>query len=483
MRKTLAVLLIALIMTTMFPITQIHAATKTAAAYLADGNKLLSQNKYQDSIKAFDSALKLNSKYTEAYVGKGRAQYGLGAYEDSVKSLDKAVSLNKKYAPAFYYKGLALLELDKLPECISAYNIAITLNPKYAEAYNDKGFALEFSEKYDEALAAYNTAIKLNSKLIGAYINKAAILLTHYKKFNDANVAIDAALKLSVSNASALYIKGEILQELNNHTLAITYYDKAIKANSQAPIYYYNLGYSQFALKKYSEAVVNISKAIELYPKGLTPNTDSYYYRGLAYKNIGKYDLAIKDLNKAAQINPSYLDTIKGTIDNSKYNNVFLDMELSIPKEWSLSNLDLQTLIKVLTNMDNIEIPELYLPVIASKFPVGSTVAANPAFMLILQNLSAYPELKAGRDYLPLILTIISQQRAYKYDSNFEKVTIDSVSFDVLRCRTEEGSVMIYQNLYATVYRGHAICFALTFTNETELPELESILQTVKFKK
>lgn len=483
MKKILSILLIAVILSAMLPVTQVDAAVKSAAAYLADGNKYLSLNKYQDAIKAFDAAIKLNSKYTEAYVGKGRSQYGLGSYADAVKSFDKAISINKKYSQAFYYKGLTLLELDKLPESLSSFNTAIALNPKYAEAYNEKGFALEWTEKYDDALKAYDTAIKLNSKLIDAYINKAELLLTQYKKYIDANAVIDAALKINANNHIALYYKAKVLQALNNHIEAIAFFDKAIKANAKIPNYYYSKGFSQYMAKKYADAIVSFNRAIELYPKGLTGNADYYYYRALAYRDLGQFNLSIGDMKKAIELHSNYIDNIIGTIESSKYSNNYLGMELALPKEWSSSSIDLSKLLEIYKVQGNIQLSDSYLPLMVSKYPAGSNTSSYPNLILMLVNVSAYPEIKTGADYLPFVLNLLSQQRAYKYDQNIVKTTLDSVSFDVINCDTEENGAAVHQKLYATVYRGYAVCFALTYMNNAELVELENILKGIKFIK
>lgn len=484
MKKLLSVILIAVILSTLLPMAPVQAATKTAASYLADGNKYLGLSKYQDAIKAFDSAIKLNSKYTEAYVGKGRAQYGLGSYAEAVKSYDKAISLNKKYAPALYYKGLALLELDKMQECISAYNAAIALNPKYAEAYNAKGFALEFTGKYDDALVAYNTAIKLNSKLIDAYINKASILVTHFEKYNDANVVADAALKINTSNDRALYCKAVALQGLNNHIQAIAYFDKAIKLNTKAPKYYLGKGVSQYATKKYTDALTSFNKAIELYPKGLTGNAEYYYYRALAYRDLGKYDFASKDIKTVLEMDPYYVDNIAGMVADSKYISDYLGIELNLPSNWYMTSIDLKKLLEQYQLPGSVQMDDAYLPLMLSKYPIGSTADSNPNLMLMMQNVSAYPQIKTGADFIPSVIGYVSSlQKDFKYDSVPEKVTLGSVDFDVINCNSEPNGVKVYQKLYATIYRGYALCFVLTYTDSSELPQLENILKTIEFIK
>jgi tetratricopeptide (TPR) repeat protein len=272
------------------------------------------------------------------------------------------------------------------------------------------------------------------------------------------------------------------LQALNKHTEAIAYFDKAIKV-FPAPSYYYGKGYSQYMLEKYADSVVNFSKAIDVYPKNLSANADYYYYRALSYRSLGNFDLSLKDMKKVIELRPLDIDKLAGTVKDSKYANEYLGMELTLPKEWATTTVDLEKLIEQYTGQGDVQINETYLPLILSKYPVGSTVGSNPNLLLMLENVAAYPTLKTGADYLPYVLKEMSQQRSYKYDQTPEKITLSSVSFDTINCETEQNGATVYQKLYATVYRGYALCFALTYTDKAELTELENILKTINFVK
>lgn len=203
MKKTLAVLLIALIITTMLPITQIHAATKSAAAYLADGNKYLTQNKYQDALKSFDAAIKINTKYTEAYVGKGRALAGLKNYIEAIKAYDKAIVLNKNHSPAYYHKGISLIALKKYPDSIKAFDAAIAHNPKYSEAYNQKGIVFSILSKHNDALAAFNKVIQLSPKQPDIYY-KRGMTYSALGKYKEAINDLEEAIMLNPARTSVL---------------------------------------------------------------------------------------------------------------------------------------------------------------------------------------------------------------------------------------------------------------------------------------
>jgi tetratricopeptide (TPR) repeat protein len=71
---------------------------------------------------------------------------------------------------------------------------------------------------------------------------------------------------------------------------------------------YYNRGVAYFDLGQYDVAIMDFTKAMELGLRG----KGSYHIRGLAYAKQGQYDLAIADFNKALELDPK---------DAATYNN------------------------------------------------------------------------------------------------------------------------------------------------------------------
>lgn len=223
LKKILSLLLIVLILTAMLPITQVQAATKSAAAYLADGNKYLTQSKYPDALKSFDAAVKINTKYTEAYVGKGRALAGLKNYIEAIKAYDKAIALNKKHAPAYYHKGISLIALKKYPDSIKAFDAAIAQNPKYSEAYNQKGIIFSMLSKHNDALVAFNKAAQLSPKQSDIYF-KRGMTYRALGKYKEAINDLKEAIKLnpaSVSVFTGTTNKGIYNNEYLNMTMKV----------------------------------------------------------------------------------------------------------------------------------------------------------------------------------------------------------------------------------------------------------------------
>jgi tetratricopeptide (TPR) repeat protein len=114
---------------------------------LAKGLALGEHGKYDEAIKAYDEAIRLNPNYAMAWNNNGLAlgRY-LGKYEEASQCFDRAIRLNPNLAVAWNNKGIALRNQGKYDESIKAYDEAIRLDPKYAEAWCNEGIAFDDRE-------------------------------------------------------------------------------------------------------------------------------------------------------------------------------------------------------------------------------------------------------------------------------------------------------------------------------------------------
>ncbi len=53
----------------------------------------------------------------------------MGRYEDAIKEFDIAIRIDKNYADAHFFKGVALTDIGKYQDAIREFDIAIELNP------------------------------------------------------------------------------------------------------------------------------------------------------------------------------------------------------------------------------------------------------------------------------------------------------------------------------------------------------------------
>jgi len=100
LRLTVALILIALLV-------PVVSSQQTAEEWFYKGVDLYDQGNYDEAIKCYDEAIKLNPQYAEAWSSKGNALVNQGDYDEAIKCYDEAIKLNPQYAKAWYNKGTA----------------------------------------------------------------------------------------------------------------------------------------------------------------------------------------------------------------------------------------------------------------------------------------------------------------------------------------------------------------------------------------
>jgi tetratricopeptide (TPR) repeat protein len=130
---------------------------------------------------AFDNGLKL--------IGQQR-------YEEAVQAFSTAIEIIPRDYQAYNYRGVAWALMDKYDKALADYNKALEIRPRYAEAYNNRGFARTQNGDLGNALNDYARALEINPFFVDAYNNKAWVLATCAdQRFRDGGQAVSLAQK------------------------------------------------------------------------------------------------------------------------------------------------------------------------------------------------------------------------------------------------------------------------------------------------
>jgi tetratricopeptide (TPR) repeat protein len=149
-----------------------------AKAYNNRGNARSDANHDLDAIGDYDKAITLEPDFAEAYNNRGLAYAKIGRLTDAIRDYDKAIALKPDYAEAYDCRGVAYARSARLPEALRDFDKAIALDPGYADAYFDRGNACFYANRYSEAIGDYDKAIALQPDYATAYNNRA---VAHYK--------------------------------------------------------------------------------------------------------------------------------------------------------------------------------------------------------------------------------------------------------------------------------------------------------------
>ncbi len=198
-----------------------------------------------------------------------------------------------------YRTGLSLLKQGRWQDALPFYDKTIQLDPDYAQAYVDRALVYISMNQPDRAVQDATKAITLNPESIYAYLNRStAYYLMHQseKVIDDANKTIS----LNPATVDAYVNRAGGYLQLGKYQEAIADYNKAMVI---APAYsapYYDLGQTYIKMGQYEKGIDEMNKALALNPDEGT--AIFYHYRALAYKKLGKIDLADNDNQKAKEL-------------------------------------------------------------------------------------------------------------------------------------------------------------------------------------
>lgn len=230
------------------------------------GMKLKDSSNYDESIKAFEKASKLDKENSEVLYWIGWIQNDKEEYTKAIEVLKKAVKIKPNYAYA-------------LQEIAYAYKMALQINPKNGTAY--KGIGDVYRRNYSPA--------------------KTTEAIENYKKAVDNNP----------SSAGSYFGLGWCYNELSDYETAIPYLKKAIALDKSISAAYTELGYAEYSKGRYEDAIKTFDQGL-----GISPNGDlSIYYKGLVYiaqKNKSKAQEMVTQLNT---IGSSFAEKLSKKID------------------------------------------------------------------------------------------------------------------------------------------------------------------------
>jgi tetratricopeptide (TPR) repeat protein/uncharacterized protein (DUF362 family) len=269
----------------------VKAGAIEPSAHVSDNKEIASNQKTREA----------NILYADAWYNKGIALYNQGNYDEALKAYGEALKINDQHPSAWNNKGAVLADLERYGDALDAYIKAINVNSKDAEALCNKGLILIHQKKYDEAIECFNKSIKANPRFAEAYYDKGMALYGH-GKYDKAIKFINNSMKLKPSHPIAwLYYKGRILEALNLGSEAESVFIELQKmAPKDAEDWYYK-GVILIDQKKYDEAIKCFDRTIEANPRF----ADAYYYKGMALNSQGKYNDAKKYIGKFMELKSS----------------------------------------------------------------------------------------------------------------------------------------------------------------------------------
>jgi tetratricopeptide (TPR) repeat protein len=175
--------------------------------------------------KAGNSALEKKAMARLVTVGEGSPEFHLlmgkahlnrGEYDDAVKELEAAVEADPKLTFVHFNLGLAYAHQQNYDRARAEFHKDIALEPDVPFAYEQLGSLESTVGNEDEALRNYHSELKLDPHSISARLGLAKIE-EHQHHYPAALSHLDEVVRLSSANASAHYLRGQVLARMGRY--------------------------------------------------------------------------------------------------------------------------------------------------------------------------------------------------------------------------------------------------------------------------
>jgi protein O-mannosyl-transferase len=226
----------------------------------------------------------------------------VNVWKDNSSLWDYVIRYSPTSATAFNHRGLMYQAQGDIDAAFADYERAIALDPEFQEAYNNRGLIYTKRKKYELARNDYTMALRLSPREAKIFFNRGMLHFWH-KKYVLAMKDLNRAIEIQPNFADAYNGRGTVFEANKQFPQAIQDYNRAILLNP-----YYSEAYNNRAVvygkqKMYRFAFEDFAKAIETNPE----NSTAFFNRSLTYLDIGEYDQALADAQKAKALGHSLI--------------------------------------------------------------------------------------------------------------------------------------------------------------------------------
>jgi tetratricopeptide (TPR) repeat protein len=194
--------------------------------------------------------------------------------------------------------------MGRFQEVVNDITRAINLNSKRSGTYEFRGYAYYMLENWDDAI---NDLTKEELKDDAMYYVRATV---HEKLKNDEKAIEDYSYLLIHDldhgrREHYYYSRSLNYYNIKKYSESLDDINKAIEYNPRNGEYYSSRGYTCMGMDMYQEVIDAFTKAIVLSPVDYT----NYFHRGGAYNKLKRYQEAVDDYTKAIELGPvNYLN-------------------------------------------------------------------------------------------------------------------------------------------------------------------------------
>ncbi|BBM87238.1 tetratricopeptide repeat protein [Candidatus Uabimicrobium amorphum] len=281
-----------------------YIKTQRVINHCNNAKSYMQKHQYGLALKELASAIEYNERQAAVYYQRGLVyQAMLGKEKLAVQSFSQAIVLDRKNPQAYYQRALLYVSQKNSRLALHDLTKTIQFDRQNSQAYYRRGLVYsQLKGKEMNALNDFSNAIRLAPNKAIFYYQRAILYSKIQAKEKNALRDFTTAIKLGINNFYIYSERAKIYEKKRLHEEALKDLSTALHMDAQADGYY-RRGKIYAKQKKYTAAIADFSNAVHVDRKF----SKGYMERGDVYYRQKKYDLAIEDWVTAVKTEGQYI--------------------------------------------------------------------------------------------------------------------------------------------------------------------------------
>ncbi len=242
---------------------------------------------------------------------RGTILADLGRNDEALDSYDSAILLGDRDGAGRYNRAQLLRALGKYEDAVREVDLLLESHPNNANALNERAMDALKAGQFERALFDLQRAVSITSAALtesptskplrrdlSAMLANRGTAYSDLGRHDEAFRDFEEALRLSVTNESALTNRGNLLDKLGRYPEAVHEYDLVLEIKPKSATALFNRGSTKARMGLHEEALNDLNQAVNLEPH----DARMLFNRAQVLERLGRTADALSDYELAESL-------------------------------------------------------------------------------------------------------------------------------------------------------------------------------------